>query len=311
MDQYTKQLYVLQEKNTRKTKLKNLLESLEGKKILLKQEENSLAEARLREQEDVDKLEGISLSAIFYSITGQKEEKIEKEQQEVYVATRKYENVCAQLKAVNREIERYNYEIIELSSCEREYEQLLNEKAKYIKKIDLINGPQILKIEEQLQVLKSQCKEIDEAYSVGEIVVDEIEVIKKFLHKARNWGAYDLLGGGLICDMVKHSHLDNAQLKIQHLQELMNRYQTEITDVQVQLETHVKIEGFLCFADFFFDGLFADLAVLDQIEDSEKQINNTYKQVQEVQNQLRSMRDNIRIKMQEIHTELNQKVLEL
>lgn len=308
MNQYTQQLCDLQEKITRKAKLKDMLNSLRKNKSSLENEKNTLAAICKKEQNDVDKLEGISLPAIFYSITGQKEEHMEKERQEAYVAMTKYKQVCAQLKAVEQDIERYNDEFMELSSCEKEYEQLLKEKAECIKKTDTTNGHKLISFEEQLQTLKAQSNEIDEAYRVGVEIVNQIQSIKKSLDSAEGWGTWDLLGGGLITDMAKHSQLDDAQQKIQQLQNLLDRYKTELSDVQIVSEMQANIEGFLYFADFFFDGLFADCAVLDHIQNSQRQVEDTYRQVEQVQNKLNIMRNDIQSKIQLTQVALKQMI---
>lgn len=309
MDQYTQPLYDLQEQITRQGKLKNMIASLQGQKISLEQEENLLALARSKEQADVDRLEGGSLSAFYYSIIGKKEEQMEKERQEAYAAAVKHDGVCKQLKNINQDIERYTDELMELSSCEKEYEQLLSEKTEYMKKTDSINGPKILHLEEQLRVLQAQRKEMNEAYLVGVSTVNQIQSIMDSLGSAEGWGTWDLVGGGMISDMIKHSHLDDAQLQIEKLQELLRRYKTELADVQILTEMQANIDGFLYFADLFFDGLFADWAVLDRIQNSQSQVEDTYRQIEQVQRRLDTMSNDLETKMQQTQTALNELVL--
>lgn len=62
----------------------------------------------------------------------------------------------------------------------------------------------------------------------------------------------------------------------------LRRFKTELTDVSIDAEMQVKMDGFLRFADYFFDGLFADWAVMDHIENSQKQVSQTRRQVEEV-----------------------------
>lgn len=69
----------------------------------------------------------------------------------------------------------------------------------------------------------------------------------------------------MLSDMVKHSHLDEAQQRVKYLQVQLRRFKTELTDVTIHADIQVSIDGFLRFADYFFDGLFADWAVLDKI----------------------------------------------
>jgi hypothetical protein len=51
----------------------------------------------------------------------------------------------------------------------------------------------------------------------------------------------------------------------------------------------VNIDGFLRFADYFFDGLFADWAVSDHIHSSQESVESTKYQIQSVLGKLRKM----------------------
>ena len=73
-------------------------------------------------------------------------------------------------------------------------------------------------------------------------------------------------------DMIKHSHLDGAQEKVEQLEVLLRRFQTELDDIKIQADMQVNVDGFLRFADYFFDGLFADWTVLKRIGDSKEQV---------------------------------------
>ena len=89
-------------------------------------------------------------------------------------------------------------------------------------------------------------------------------------------------GGGLLADIVKHDHLDEAQAKINTLQVELRAFKTELADVKIQADIHVKIEEFLKFADFFFDGLFSNWAVKDKIEESITSVKHTKYEIRAV-----------------------------
>ena len=57
----------------------------------------------------------------------------------------------------------------------------------------------------------------------------------------------------------------------------------------IQADLQVNVDGFLRFADYFFDGLFADWAVLDKINQSQSQVQNTKSQIASVLSRLDSM----------------------
>ena len=135
-------------------------------------------------------------------------------------------------------------------------------------------------MERQRGEAPANCANSTKPYLLGSTVLRQIGVIEDSLNSAGNWGTWDLIGGGLISDMAKHSHLDNAQQNAEHLQVLLQRFKTELTDVYVDagLEA-VNIDGFLRFADFFFDGLIKDMTVLRHIRDSQESVRRVKQQV--------------------------------
>lgn len=80
---------------------------------------------------------------------------------------------------------------------------------------------------------------------------------------------------------------------MEQLQEKLRQFKTELADVTIEAELQVSVDGFLRFADVFFDGLFADLAVMEHINDSQKKIRNTQKEIQAVLDRLTAMRKEI------------------
>ena len=67
----------------------------------------------------------------------------------------------------------------------------------------------------------------------------------------------------------------------------------------------MSIEGFLRFADYFFDGLFADWAVLDKIEESQNEVKKTVTQIEKVLNKLSKMLDDAEKEQAEKNAQLN------
>lgn len=98
-----------------------------------------------------------------------------------------------------------------------------------------------------------------------------------------------MFGGGLLFDMEKHSKLDEAQSRVQNLQSELRRFKTELADVTIYADLQVSIDGFLRFADYFFDGFFVDLAVMEKINNSKSNVESTKRQIESVLSKLQSM----------------------
>lgn len=51
-------------------------------------------------------------------------------------------------------------------------------------------------------------------------------------------------------------------------------FQKELSDVVLPYEIHIRVDGFLTFADFFFDGLVADWLVQSKLKAAKEEIDN-------------------------------------
>ena len=148
---------------------------------------------------------------------------------------------------------------------------------------------QILKLETRAAYLESQERELEEACAAGKEALATTDQIAASLDSAEGWGTWDLFGGGLLSDMAKHSHLDDAQAQVEQLQSQLRRFKTELADVTIDADFQVSIDGFLRMADYFFDGIVADWAVLERIHQSQEQIGETRNRINSVLTHLHTL----------------------
>ena len=289
MTYYDEKLKALQEKISRFRQLTSMLKELRSQRDTIAARVRELETIKMDEQADVDRLEGRSLASFFYNVIGKMDERLNKEREEAYAARVKYDAAARELEAIDGDIQRCESELSGLRGCEREYEATLREKANAVKSAGGARAEEILKLEERHAYLESQKKELREAISAGNSARSTAESVLSSLDSAEGWGTWDLLGGGLLADMAKHSHLDEAQGAIERLQSQLRRFKTELADVTIHADMQVNVDGFLRFADYFFDGLFADWAVMDKISQSQSQVQSTKNQIDSVLSRLNSM----------------------
>ena len=302
---YDEQLQKIQEQIARKQQLEAKVSELRTQRSTLSARVRELGAIKLQEQADVDKLEGRSLAAFFYNVIGKMDEQLSKEREEAYAARVKYDAAARELTAVEDELARYEAELSGLRDCERRYGAVLQEKAGAVKAAGGPAAEEILKLEERLAFLESQKRELREATSAGNSALGTANQVLSSLDSAEGWGTWDLIGGGLISDLAKHSHLDEAQAKIEHLQSQLRRFKTELADVRISADMQVNVDGFLRFADYFFDGLFADWAVLDKISQSKNQVHSTRSQIETVLSRLGGMQRSVEQEQTQLENKLN------
>ncbi len=286
---YDESLQKLQEQIARKRQLESKAAELNSQRHFLSSRVRELEAMKLEEQADVDRLEGRSLAAFFYNVIGKMDEKLTKEREEAYAARVKYDAAVRELAGVDVDLERCKSELAGLYHCEEKYQRTLEEKAFAIKAFGGAPAEEILKLEERIAFLDSQQLELHEAISAGNSALGTTNEILFSLNSADDWGTLDMFGGGLFSSMAKHSHLDAAQGQIEHLQSQLRCFKTELADVSILSDIQINIDGFLRFADFFFDGLFVDWAVQNQIHQSREQVLSTHSQITSVLAQLDSI----------------------
>lgn len=132
-----------------------------------------------------------------------------------------------------------------------------------------------------------QEKEINEAIDSGERALVSLRTAQEKLNSARNWGIFDMFGGGLITDLIKHSKMNDASAYLEDAKRDLLVFQKELQDVQETIDLKVDVDGFLTFADFFFDGIIMDYVVQSKIAEARKQIEQAIPLVEGLVNDLK------------------------
>ena len=78
-----------------------------------------------------------------------------------------------------------------------------------------------------------------------------------------------------------------------------------LSDYHLDRTMQVNVDGFLRFADYFFDGLFADWAVLDKINQSQEQVHSTRRQIENVLSRLGGMQRSVEQEQNQLESKLD------
>ncbi len=308
MNYYDDKLRELLSQCARKKKLEASLTELSRQRDMYAQRVGELEGQLREEQEDVDKLEGRTLSAFFYSAIGKKDEKLTEERRQAYAARAKYQAALRELDGAQEDLRLCQEELDTLGDCESRYAQVLKEKTQAVKDAGGSTAQEILTREERAAYLESQRRELREAIDAGDAALDTADQTLYCLDCAEDWGTWDLMGGGLLFDMAKHSRLDEAQDYLERLQSQLRRFKTELADVTISTDFQVNIDGFLRFADYFFDGIFADWAVLDRIRQSLEQMEAVRGQIRQLLYDLQDMESAAAKEQAQLQQEIEQLV---
>ena len=283
-------LFELQQKVARKPSLEAKLRELQNQRREYDREVISLRVAFRKEQEDVEKLEGRSLANYFFQVVGKLDEKLDQERKEAYAAKVKLDAAERELAGIEADISEIQTQLNEIRVAEAQYKDELERKRATLSASGTTTADQIIEIEQRIAATEAQKREIKEAISAGYSARGTADRILSELNSADGWNTWDMFGGGgIITHMAKHSHLDSAQDLVSELQSKLRRFKTELADIQITANMQVNVDGFLRFADYFFDGLFADWAVGDRINQSMNSVSSTKSQISRTLDKLSSM----------------------
>lgn len=303
------ELSLYQAQVTYKKRLEAVLKELRSQHGPLKEKAALLEKSMLRERKDVDRLEGHGLAALLYLMSGKMDEKLDLERREYYAARAKYDACVQELEAIEQDIEATEEDLADLACCEENYARALEAKRLAIEGSGRPEAGTLLQHREQLAYLTGQARELEEAIHAGTQALRTTADILQDIESAKDWAAFDLLGGGFLADRAKHDKLDEAQSLVEQLQVQLQRFNRELSDVTIRCHIQVQIEEMLKFADFFFDGLLADATVLDRIKQSLRQVEQTREEILAILRQLQDQQEEVRHKRSHLQKKLDALIL--
>ena len=125
-------------------------------------------------------------------------------------------------------------------------------------------------------------REINEAIIAGERALSSLNLAQRELNSARNWGIFDMCGGGFLSGMIKHSKMSESSRMMEKAKRDLLVFQSELQDVNIPVNMQMEVGSFLSFADFFFDGFLADYLVQSKIAEARGQVAKAINMVENI-----------------------------
>ena len=135
-----------------------------------------------------------------------------------------------------------------------------------------------------------QLREINEAIRAADDALTYLRCAAQCLGSARNFGVWDILGGGFLATMLKHGQLDRARVEMENARDAMRRFSEELRDVEALPDVELDVGDFLTLADYFFDGFLADVMVQGRIRQAQDQVDRAIRQVERIREKLVDLR---------------------
>jgi len=221
---------------------------------------------------------------------------VDKESREMLHAKTEYDAAVNRLKELKQEREDLRRRLSDLSEDKRIYEAELMRREEKIKSgfTDAVSV-KYGKLEEELNRLRRQLVETEEALRAAKRVLSTAKRAMEELDDAESWATYDIwFSKGILSHMAKYDRIDSAE-------ELFGRLTSQITDLKnelkdINLTVDISLTGIDSTTraiDFWFDNIFTDMAVRDQIRDNQEQIRYIYGKIDRVIDKLESIKSDI------------------
>lgn len=129
-------------------------------------------------------------------------------------------------------------------------------------------------------------KELREAIAAADAALESLERARASLRSARNWGIYDILGGGFISGLVKRSRMRSAGEEMEAARRELSRFRRELEDVDRIIDPGFKNFDLGAFGDLFMDGFLFDLIAQGKISDAREQVEKAIAEVRRIRSRL-------------------------
>lgn len=280
MEELNRRLAVAAERKARKEKLERQAARLEEEYRSAAARAEMLKRQLAKEQRDVERLESGSLGSLLATLFANRTERLDRERQEAAEALVRYEEARLHAEQLREDLEAARAEAAGLAGADDEFQALLAEKERRIRAEQGPAASGLLQLDEEEAEARNRLREIAEARAAGATAQSGLARVTELLQSARNWGAWDMLGGGFFSTMVKHSRIDAAQAELQAVRHDLDVFRRELADVGsfVNLPS-IDLSGFARFADYFFDNFFVDWAIQNRIGEAHRKVDEARRQV--------------------------------
>lgn len=277
-----------------KNRIDPILSDLYAKRDELKSVLQDLGTSLQKEQADVEKLEGTTVSSVFFTVIGQKDKKLEKEKEEALDAEEKFSEIQDQLNKLNEEISKYERELRAVRGCDLRYDRLLSQILDEIKASDSPTAQATLDTFDALTRIEAKLTALDDALALCTEALNNAKAAEKDLAKSENYAQ------NLSLFNAKHNaplrsdikiNLTQAQQTVDTLCRQIKRLDASLVGSQINFDINIEV------------GIYPD-----DISEWKAETDCLIQQIQKVQEKLIPARDRWARRVSELRIELQEQI---
>jgi chromosome segregation ATPase len=258
------------------------------------------------DQKDVGRLEHVSMSRIFASLKGSREEALTREKAEADAAQVRVADAQARLDAVHTECQAAQDRLDQLASAPDAYAALLAEKERHLTESGDPRRVTLLNLADERGRLNAELAEMNQAMQAADTARQALSVVEDKLGSASGWNTYDtFFGGGMLATAMEHSRLDDAAAAAAEADRRMAVLRTDLTDLDQVAETSpmITLSSGTKFVDLWFNNIFTDLAVRDRIQQGQQNIAQSLQMVSAIEGRLKAQSAEVQSRLSQIEAQ--------
>ncbi len=239
---------------------------------------SKLEDQLVKELRDIEGLEKMSITSVFYKILGSQDEQLEKERQEYLTVSLKHKELKKDIELLEYEHKILSSKVQEIGGLEANLEQLKKQRLQEILSTDDHLRRQLTGIHREMDDIQGELEELKQANSAGDTALRAIGEVIKHLKDAEHWGNWDMMNKqGAYYSQMKHNAIDRAMNAAQQAKHKLTLFDRELIDVNIeQTQLHIKLDGFGRFMDIFFDNLISDWVIQRKIKNALNNVESTF-----------------------------------
>jgi hypothetical protein len=263
------------------------------------------------EQKDVEDLDRFSILKVVRTWTGKQDVIREKEISELAAIEAKYREIEKTVIDLEKDITVNERELEkgDWVSLDLEWKQIIEKKKQWLLVNNHAEATRLEGLYEQKTILATSIREIIEAITAGNEAKIALKRALKSLEGAKDYSTWDtFLGGGIIATSLKHSKLDESEEAIHYAQRSLQRFHTELLDIQkISIENiAIERESFVAFADYVFDDIFSAWSTHSKINNSIDRMEQTLQNLSSISDQLQKQLKETQEKQSNVEIEIAQ-----
>ena len=237
----------------------------------------------LKEHEDVEALENMSIKSVFRKILGDKEAQLEKERQEYLHAFMKFEEYKKTLDILEYEKGILQEKVANTKDVSKEIKKQLAIRKKEVMLNGSAVGKKITALESEVNRYFYVRKECLEAVEVGNSAIGVMAEIVQSLKSAQSWGSWSGRTKG-VTKVIKLAAVDKAKQLSHQAQQLLRIFSKELADINGKQDFNFRFDfgGFNSFLNEFFDNLISDWIINKKIATALNSVVSTQSKVKRI-----------------------------